>query len=75
MLWKRPETDSDTDSFLYSDELKNFYRTHNHHTLAEIHTSFNNLDCISIWIRKEQLLQYPDGRGLEGEIKTVFKVG
>ena len=66
--------------FLCSPELKRFCAEHESYSLPQIHQSFVNTDRIAAVIRKDQLLHYPEGRGLNGVIferktKAEIRVG
>lgn len=52
--------------FLKSQALKTFCEQHNKRNIAEIHTSFANMDRFRAMIHKQRLLYFPEGRDIYG---------
>lgn len=46
--------------------MRTFYESYNRQSLGEIHKSMTNMDRISLVLRKEQLLLYPEGQHIQG---------
>ena len=56
--------------FLQSSKLQNFCQQYNKASLAQIHNSFANYNCIAALIKCERLLSYLEGRYFNG---VLFK--
>jgi len=54
--------------FQRSNELREFCRRYNRKSPAEIHNSFATMDRISMFIKKQKLLRYPEGTQLQGVV-------
>lgn len=52
--------------FLKSQALQTFCEQHNKKHVAEIHTSFANMDRFRAMIHKQRLLFFPEGRDIHG---------
>lgn len=46
--------------------MRTFYEQYNGRSLGEIHKSMTNIDRISLVLRKQQLLLYPEGQHING---------
>jgi hypothetical protein len=52
--------------FLQSSELREFCRQYDKVSLAEVHNSFATMDRIAALIKKQTLLNYPEGVHFQG---------
>lgn len=52
--------------FLKSQALKDFCIRYNKRHVAEIHSSFANMDRFRSLIQKQRLLYFPEGRDIHG---------
>jgi hypothetical protein len=59
--------------FLISPALRELCQSYATKTLAEIHDSLQNTDRISAVIRKQKLLDFPQGQDLNGVIFEIEK--
>jgi hypothetical protein len=70
-VWETP-TDLPV-TFLRSPELQKFCKELGTQTLPELHPSFANLDHIRAILKKQRLLSYPKGQGVNGLIFEMKK--